>query len=312
MQYAIGIDIGGTNIKVVCVSPDGKVIQQHSYASEDSTDGNAKWLTRVPQIVEQIQQSQDGEAVWVGVTSPGVARPDGTSIAWMVGRMEQVVDLNWTEHLNWPRFVPVLNDAHAALLGEVWQGAAIGAKDAVLLTLGTGVGGAVLANGQLLKGHTGRAGHLGHISLNPNGSPDICGTPGSLEDAIGNCTIEQRTAGRFKTTTALVEAHQNGDADASRIWLNSVHALAAAIASLINSIDPQFVILGGGIAEAGDHLFQPLEHFLDHMEWRPTGNKVTIVPAKLGAFAGALGAAYHAITSSTATHSSFPSRREST
>lgn len=298
MQYAIGIDIGGTNIKAMCVSPDGKVLQQHSYATGDAagdSQGEAKWVSRVLAIVQQISQSQEGEATWVGITSPGVARPDGSSISWMVGRMEQVVDLDWTKHLQWPRPVPVLNDAHAALLGEVWQGAATGAKDAILLTLGTGVGGAVLANGKLLKGHTGRAGHLGHISLNPNGPLDICRTPGSFEDAIGNSTIHARSDGRFASTAALVEAYEAGDIEATHIWLNSVHALAVSIASLINCVDPEFVILGGGIANAGDSLFKPLEQFLDRVEWRPTGTKVQIVPAKLGEFAGALGAAYNAM-----------------
>lgn len=294
MQYAIGIDIGGTNIKAVCVSPDGVILQQHSYATDDGP-GEAKWVTRVPQVVEQIRASQDGDAVWIGITSPGVARPSGESISWMVGRMEQVVDLNWTEHLSWPRLVPVLNDAHAALLGEVWQGAAVGAQNAILLTLGTGVGGAVLANGQLLKGHTGRAGHLGHISLDPDGPLDICRTPGSFEDAIGNCTIMQRSDGRFASTAALVKAHESGDAYATRIWLNSVHALAVSIASLVNCVDPEFVIVGGGIANAGDSLFKPLEQFLDRVEWRPTGSSVRIVPAKLGEFAGALGAAFNAM-----------------
>lgn len=296
MPYAIGIDIGGTNIKAVCVSPDGEVAQRHSYATEDRPGESGERLARrVGEVIEQIRGGLDDEARWLGLASPGLARPDGAEMVWMAGRMEQVVGLNWTTALGWPRPAPVLNDAHAALLGEVWQGAAKGARDAVLLTLGTGVGGAILSDGRIVKGHLGRAGHLGHITLDAAGEPDIVATPGSLEDAIGECTIKQRTAGRFTSTKDLVEAHEAGDVDATRLWLNAVYGLAVGIVSIVNAVDPQFVILGGGIARAGDSLFKPLAAFLDRVEWVPTGERVRIVPAKLGEFAGAIGAAYNAM-----------------
>ena len=125
--------------------------------------------------------------------------------------METVQGLDWTESLNSKRLIPVVNDAHAALLGEVWQGAAKGALDVVMLTLGTGVGGAVIVDGNLLKGHLGRAGHLGHISLDALGELAIVNTPGSLEDAVGNCTILKRLEGRFSDTQTLVEAANNGE-----------------------------------------------------------------------------------------------------
>lgn len=301
MSYAIGIDLGGTNIKAVCVQPDGKLLQQHSYATEYETEGDPKWAIRIREIVDRIQQQQGGATRWIGLGSPGLAKPDETAIAWMTGRLEQVVGLNWTQYLGRDRLVPVLNDAHAALLGEVWQGAAAGARDAVLLTLGTGVGGAILLDGKLLKGHIGRAGHLGHISLDPDGPPDICNTPGSLEHEMGNYRIKERTGGRFTSTKQLVRAYEAGDAEAAHLWLKSVKALAASIASIINAVDPQFVILGGGVAAAGDALFKPLAQFLDRCEWRPLGDAVRIVPAKLGEFAGALGAAYNAIAKDSET-----------
>jgi len=201
----------------------------------------------------------------------------------------------WTNVLNARNPVPVLNDAHAALIGEVWKGAGRGCRDAVLLTLGTGVGGAILSDGRLLKGHTGRAGHLGHICLDVDGTPDMVGMPGSLEDAIGNCTLFARSGGRFTTTRQLVEAYRSSDVRATDIWLRSVYQLACAIASIINVLDPEILILGGGIAQAVEALFGPLARFMDRVEWRPQGNRVQILPAALGTMAGAIGSAYHAM-----------------
>jgi len=191
--------------------------------------------------------------------------------------------------------VPVLNDAHAALIGESWLGAARSLENVFMLTLGTGVGGAAIVEGKLLRGHIGRGGHLGHISLDPNGSPDVTGMPGSLEDKIGNCTIESRTQGRFKTTHDLVAAYAAGDPDARNIWLKSIQDLACGIGSLINVLDPSTVVIGGGIARSGRDLFEPLQRALDEVEWRPGGQKVKVIPAELGEFAGAYGAACSAL-----------------
>ena len=194
------------------------------------------------------------------------------------------------------REVRVLNDAHAALLGEVWQGAGKGLRDVVLLTIGTGVGGAVVSDGRLLRGHMGRAGHLGHISLDPHGDLDIANTPGSLEDAIGNASLARRSEGRFKMTRELIEALLHGDAFAAKIWDESIRALAAGIASLINCFDPECVILGGGIvAGSRDHLLEPLERWLEKFEWRPGGRRVRLELAALGEWAGAHGAAWNMV-----------------
>jgi glucokinase len=209
----------------------------------------------------------------------------------MPNRLAGLEGLVWQDWLQTDAPVPVFNDAKAALVGEVWRGAARGTNNAVLLTLGTGVGGAAMVDGRILHGHLGRAGHLGHVSLDPNGPRDIVNTPGSLEDAIGECTLAARSHNAFQTTQELVTAFREGSAGAKEIWLRSVRALAAAITGFVNVLDPEVIVIGGGIAEAGDALFQPLRRELDQFEWRPGGARSRIVPAVLGRNAGAIGAA---------------------
>ena len=214
----------------------------------------------------------------------------------MPGRLHGLENLDWARELGFPRPVPVLNDAHAALLGEVWQGAARDRRDVVLLTLGTGVGGAILSDGRLMLGHLGRAGHLGHLTVDHHGPPTITGTPGGIEIAIGNATLAARSGGRFSMTRDLAAAAQAGDAFAQQVWDESVHALAAHLAGLICALDPELIVIAGGLSELDDFLFVPLAAFLDEMEWRPNGHRVPIVKAALGSWAGTYGAAFHALT----------------
>jgi glucokinase len=213
------------------------------------------------------------------------------SILSMPGRLQGLEHLDWTNFLHHPQAVPVSNDGHAALAGEAWIGAARGLRDAILLTLGTGVGGAILSDGRILRGHIGRAGHFAHTCLNPEGPASIAGMPGALECAIGNCTIRERTDGRFASTHALLAASAAGDEFARAVWLRSIRALACAIGSFVNILDPEAVLIGGGIAQAGDALFTPLREELARVEWRPGGHAVKILPAALGEWAGAIGAA---------------------
>jgi glucokinase len=112
---------------------------------------------------------------------------------------------------------------------------------------------------------------------------------------IGNCTIAERTNGRSQSTHELVAAHLAGDPDASRVWLRSVRALACAIGSFVNVLDPEVVVIGGGIAQSGETLFAPLRQYLAEVEWRSAGYAVEVLPAALGEFAGAIGAARNAM-----------------
>jgi glucokinase len=136
------------------------------------------------------------------------------------------------------------------------------------------------------------AGHLGHTTVDAlDDNKDVTNMPGSLEDAIGNLSIETRTKGKYKTTWDLVQAYQAGDAFAKEVWLASVRKLAAAIASFINILSPEVVIIGGGVSKADEILMQPLQKYLAEFEWRPGGKQTPIQLAHFSDLAGALGAA---------------------
>jgi glucokinase len=295
MSYGLGIDLGGSSVKAVAVTPEGKALGKFNEPFDAEVP--LHFAETVGALVKRAEAECGGPLEHIGFSAPGLAARNGRSIAFMPGRLHGLVGLVWSEYLETPFPIPVLNDAHAALLGEVWLGAAHGCENVIMLTLGTGVGGAAMVDGRLLRGYTGKAGHLGHTCLDPDGAQDVCNVPGSLEVAIGNCTVRERSGGRFETTHDLIAAHEHGDSEATRVWLQSVRALACAIGSFTNILDPEIAVIGGGIARAGAALFEPLERFVREVEWK-TGPGVKIVPAKLDEFAGAFGAAHHALGAS--------------
>lgn len=295
MSLAIGIDLGGTNIKAALIDRvSGELVASISRPTLDGefVGGEPRFAHTVRDIVHELEAKAAQGRLPIGLSAPGLANPKGRCIDWMPGRMHGLEKLDWSVFLN--REVRVLNDAHAALLGEVWIGAAKGCQDVFMITLGTGVGGAVLSGGRLLNGHIGRGGHLGHITVDANAPKDIFNTPGSLESFLGNKTLQERGAGRYENTHALVAAAAAGDVEAKALWLESVRYLAVGIVSLVNVLDPELVILGGGIASgAGDQLMQPLQAYLDDFEWAPGGHRIRLALASAGEWAGAYGCVYH-------------------
>jgi len=290
-EYWLGLDLGGTSIKAVAVTAGGQKLRQRSVPF---VDRDMEWAKKIRTLVRAWRRELGGPA-GIGLSAPGLAAKDARSIAVMPGRLLGLERLDWTDYLAAPCPVPVLNDAHAALLGEVWRGAARGLRDVMLFTLGTGVGGAAMVDGHLLRGAIGRAGHLGHITVDWDGPRDDFNTPGSLEHFMGNKFIRERTRGRFASTHELVAAAGNGDPAAKAVWDRSVRALGCSIGSLINVLDSDAVIIGGGIARAGDALFAPLERYVRHYEWQAGGHQAKILRAELGDYAGAYGSAANAL-----------------
>jgi glucokinase len=297
MTWSAGIDLGGTNLKAVAVTADGTVLQRMKRATHDGTTSAIDWARQGRAMIADFERSLGSGAKSVGVCAPGLAAANSRSIAHLPGKLAGLTGVDWTDALARETPVPVLNDAHAAIIGEAWIGAARGCRNVAMLTLGTGVGGAVISDGRLLRGAIGRAGHIGHMSLDSNGPPSITGMPGAVEVMFGDCTVAERTGGKFHSTAALVAAHRADDPDATRVWLKSIRSLACAVASCINLFDPEIVVLGGGIAQAGEALFAPLASEMDRIEWRPGGHRVPIAPAVLSEWAGAIGAARNSFSS---------------
>ena len=288
---AIGFDAGKTNIKAVAVDGAGRLLWRTSVPTRPS-----QTAADIKRILHDYER-ESGPAGCVGLCAPGLASKDHRSIVCLPGNVPQIEGLDWMDYLDRSSPLAVLNDAQAAAVGEAWTGAAKGYAHAVVLTLGTGVGGGMICDGKLLQGVNGRAGHFGHLSIDLDGERGLVGTPGSLEDYIGDRTVSQRSGGTFTTTRDLVAAFDAGGGDAATIWLRSVYALACGIVSILNAFDPQVVVIGGGIASAGGSLFEPLHHFLDDLEWRPAGEATPVVAAVLGDLAGAVGAAHFAAAS---------------
>ena len=286
-DIAIGIDLGGTRIKAVAIDSLGNMLHQHYQPTNDGDD--SIWKTAVAIAVQELQNKLQDDHVPVGISAPGLPNAGNSAIAYMPGRLQGLENFIWTDFLKTRTFV--LNDAISAMMAEARFGAARNKRNVVMLTLGTGVGGAILIEGKPYQGSFNKAGHIGHMVIDSEGEPDVIGMPGSLEDAIGNCTIEKRTLGKFSSTHELLEAYRKGDSFAAEVWFTSVRKLAIGLAALTNILSPEMIILGGGITEAGGNLFDPLNEYMAVYEWRAGGNQTEIVKAQYGDLAGAVGAA---------------------
>lgn len=287
----IGIDLGGTRIKGVAIDADGAVLHQ-TYMPTNDGEGEA-WKTAIAKTTNELKRSLNAEKAIVGISAPGLPNKDNTAIGFMPGRLEGLENFVWKDYLKCDCYV--LNDGVAALVAEAKTGAAKNCMNAVMVTLGTGVGGALLINGKPYQGSFNKAGHIGHIVIDSNGDKDVTNMPGSLEECIGNCTVEKRTNGKFSSTHEMLTAMNNGDTFAKEVWNVSVRKLAIGLASVSNLISPDTIVVGGGIAEANDVLFIPLNKWFDEFEWQPGGIRPNIVKAVHGDLAGAIGAACFAM-----------------
>jgi glucokinase len=254
-----------------------------------------------------------GRPAAVGIGCKGIIHPGSTRVEVLPGTVHYLEGqlLSDLVHETLPESVPVFadNDARAALAGEVVWGAARGRSHVVMLTLGTGVGGAVLAEGRLLRGAGGVAGHLGHLTVDPEGAVCICGNRGCLETVFSARAIEAEAISAVRrgcdsvltsqfrerpesvTCRSVFEFAAAGDFVARVIRDRALKYLAGAVAGIVHAYDPELVIIGGQISEAGAALFDPLR---SEVAWRTRGllqRETRLVGPHLAGNSGIAGAA---------------------
>lgn len=296
MNY-LGIDIGGTKIKTVVLDDYGSVLEQNEILTQDTASEQERWKNNILAIVERkTQEYAQGKADFLkcGISAPGLVDKGNSMTLHMPERLQGIENFDWSAALG--RDIKVVNDGHAACLAEYESFYAVqGIQHMLMLTLGTGVGGGIIVHGKLYQGHIQRAGHVGHMTVDYKGAPTMTNMPGSLEHAIGNFSVLERTKGKFKSVRALVNAYEHGDEAAKNWWMESIQKLAVGLASLSNILSPEIIVLGGGIAAgAQEKLIHPLRAYMMEYEWRPGGHSTPIHMAKHGGYAGAIGAAFFA------------------
>ncbi len=296
-KHYLGIDIGGTTIKTVVLTEEGIILEQDEVLTEDGSDEAELWKKKIIGIIKEMSEryaSSNSEALKCAISAPGLVDSQNSMILYMPERLQGIENFNWSKALS--KDIKVINDGHSACLAEYESFyRSKGIQHLLMLTLGTGVGGGIIINGKLYQGNLQRAGHVGHMTVDLNGAPTMTNMPGSLEHAVGNFSVPERTEGTYISVRELVDAYKKGNPKAKAWWLESVQKLAIGLASLTNILSPELIVLGGGISTGADNaLLEPLKKFMADYEWRPGGYQTKITIAKLGGYAGAMGAAYFA------------------
>ncbi|MGK7932789.1 MAG: ROK family protein [Microcystaceae cyanobacterium] len=286
MTSVIGIDLGGTAIKF------GRFLEQG--------DCQATLTLPTPQpatpeavkdtlILGIKQLSLEQEVIAIGLGTPGPVDVSGrvARIAINLSGWQNVPLADWLE--KGTGFPVILgNDANCAGLGEAWTGAGKGYQNLILLTLGTGVGGAIILNGELFAGHQGAAGELGLITLNPDGFDCNSGNNGSLEQY---CSIQGIKRLAKKDPAELGKLAQAGDATALSFWREYGQLLGTGLTSLIYVLTPEAIIIGGGISASSEYFFPSVLAEIEKRVLPSSREGLVLLRAKLGNQAGMVGAA---------------------
>jgi len=308
-----GVDVGGTKILGRVLAP-GDENATLAELRVETPRGSEQIATAVVDAVQQLNGDREvaaaGGVSAVGVGVPGLVDRNGTLrfAPNLPGVVEYPVQETLTQRLGIP--VVVDNDANCATWCEFRMGAASDSHDAVLVTLGTGIGAGIVTNGRLHRGAHGFAGEPGHMQIDPNGPPCPCGRRGCWErfasgSGLGRLARDAAAAGRASRVVALAggdpesvrgehvtRAALDGDAEARAILRDFGWWFGVGIANLVNILDPDVVVVGGGLAQAGDLFLVPAREAFANLvfatDHRP---EVPIVAAAFGAEAGAIGAA---------------------
>ena len=314
MRYVLGIDIGGTNLVVGSVAEDGSAL--HALGSE-STHGEAGASDVLDRLVAQAERTitqttrevPGAEIVGVGVGAPGPLDTRSgivlltPNLGWVNLPLRRIIH----DRLGLPAALD--NDANCAVLGEWWVGAARGSRNAIGLTIGTGIGGGLILEGKLYHGASDVAGEIGHTTIDTEGRRCKCGNYGCLEayasgpnialraiealEAGAESRLPEHVGGELRRITAqtVYEAAQDGDDLALEVVNDTAKFLGVGIANLLNVFNPEVVVICGGVTLAGDHLFVPLRREVARRAFKPAVRACRIVPGALVGTAGVYGAA---------------------
>jgi glucokinase len=313
-QWIVGVDLGGTTTKLAFINMNGEILHKWEIPTDNSNEGQN--ITR--NIANAIDQKlvdlkeQKSKLIGIGMGAPG-------PIDYETGIVLNVVNLGWKdnfplqESLHSLTALPVAieNDANCAALGEMWDGAGKGADDIVCVTLGTGVGGGVIANGNIVRGINGAAGEIGHITSIPfGGAPCNCGKSGCIEtiaSATGIVRLAKAELSKAdaKGTLATIYAEngnvsakdvfdnaRNGDELAKKIVDEVAFHLGFVLANIANTLNPEKIVLGGGVSRAGDILLDGVKVNFSKFAFSAARDSTNLALATLGNDAGVIGAAW--------------------
>lgn len=305
-SYCFGIDVGGTTVKCGLFLTDGTLVEKWEIPTRTENQGEAI----LPDVADTINAkiAEKGiakEAVkGVGIGVPGPVNGKGEVLC--------AVNLFWgftpaAKILSELTGLPAMagNDANVAALGETWKGAAEGSKDVIMVTLGTGVGGGIIINGKIISGHHGAGGEIGHAAMNHQETEACnCGNKGCLEQytsatGIVRVALQELASGSEDSILRAVEkvtakdvldAYKAGDAVAERIMEKVGDTLGGALAVFSCVVDPETIVIGGGVSKAGQPLIDCIRKYYEKYAFSPCKD-TPIVTAKLGNDAGIYGAA---------------------
>lgn len=304
LQTAIGIDFGGTYIKGALLDEQGVILAKDQIATLPER-GAADILQRIGELAQRLAKMQGlrvQEMAGIGLGIPGF-------IDDQTGYVVEVVNIGWSmvnvrEPLQSLFHVPVVleNDANCAALGEAWIGAGRNSSSALCITLGTGVGGGIVLEQRIWRGVNHMAGEIGHLVMDPEGSLCNCGRSGCLETyssatgllRLAKAALHDGIPSRLTENTLsppmIFRYAKTGDELASTVVAKSAEMLGRGLALAANLINPEVIIVGGGLAQAGEVLMQPVRSAFMKYALPRVNAAVRIVPALLGNDAGVVGA----------------------
>ena len=308
----LGIDIGGTKVAVGVVSGDGQRLAADripTQAGEPHEKTMPRMLELCRRVIAQAGIPEGTQLLAGGIVSPGpLDLPTGVIVAPknLPGWRNVPIVRMLSDEFGMPFYLD--NDANAAALAEHRFGAGRGSSHMIYLTLSTGIGGGIIVDDQLYRGQTGNAGELGHMSVAFDGVPCVCGSRGCIEAYSSGTALAKQAraalaAGEASslangpggmdgvTGEAVVEAVRRGDPLALKLWDRALSILGMGLTNLIHIFNPRRIVIGGGISNAGDLLFEPLRRHTMKHTLKELGDVCKIVPAQLGAEVGVMGAA---------------------